>query len=130
MKKCLILLMSLFVSAVTMAQTRSDSQLLREATFEDGGFSESIPDSLSTFGRTAILIGRQLTGECWFEPECCIFAGQAVKEFGVLPGMVITADRLTRCSRIGTSQHHHFSEDGRIHEGTEAYKVRKRRSGR
>lgn len=130
MKKCLILLMSLFVCALTMAQVRSDSQLIREASFADDRYTESISDTLSAAGRTALKIGRQLTGECWFEPECCIFAGQAVKEFGILPGIVITADRLTRCSRIGTSQHHHFSEDGRIHEGTEAYKPRKRRSAK
>lgn len=127
MKRCLIQLLLLLVCASAVAQTRSDSQLIREVSFEDDMFTENMPDSLSTFERTAVKIGRQLTGECWFEPECCIFVGQAVKEFGILPGIVITADRLTRCSRIGTSQHHHFSEDGRIHEGTEAYRGRKRR---
>lgn len=127
MKRCLIQLLLLLVCAAAVAQTRSDSQLIREVAFDDDMFTENMPDSLSTFERTAVKIGRQLTGECWFEPECCIFVGQAVKEFGILPGIVITADRLTRCSRIGTSQHHHFSEDGRIHEGTEAYRGRKRR---
>ena len=131
MKKCLVLLMmSLIVSAMAMAQARTDSQLIREASFDEGRYTEELADSLSAFEKTSIKIGRQLTGDCWFEPECALFVGQAVREFGVLPGLVITTDRLTRCSRIGTSQHHHFSEDGLIHEGTEAYKVRKRRSSR
>lgn len=130
MKKSLILLICISVSAGAMAQTASDLRIIRETSFEDKKYEEHVPDSLGAVGRTAVLIGRQLTGECWFEPECYIFVGQAVKEFGLVPGLIITSDRLTRCSKIGTASHHHFSDDGRIHEGTEAYRVRKRRTTR
>lgn len=130
MKKSLFLLIFLLVSAGAMAQTVSDMRLIRESSFEDHLFEEHVPDSLGTAGRAAVLINRQLTGECWFEPECYIFVKQAIKEFGVIPGLIITTDRLTRCSRVGTASGHHFSEDGRIHEGVEAYRSGKRRSTR
>lgn len=129
MKRSLILLISLFVSAGALAQT-SDRQLIRESFFVDSTYVETVPDSLSAIGRAAVAINRQITGECYFEPECYIFVRQAVKEFGLIPGLVITTDRLTRCSRVGTASRHHFSEDGKIHEGTEAYRTRKRRNGR
>lgn len=129
MKKSMILLISIFVSAVGWAQT-SDSGLIRETSFEDNSYIEIIPDSLSVIGRAAVAVNRQITGECYFEPECYIFVKQAMEELGVIPGLLITTDRLTRCSRIGTSQHHHFSEDGRIHEGVEAYRTRRRRTGK
>lgn len=129
MKRSMILLIFLFVSAVGRAQT-SDSGLIRETSFDDNSFIESLPDSLSAIGRATVAVSRQLTGECYFEPECYIFVKQAVKEFGIIPGLLITTDRLTRCSRIGTAQHHHFSEDGRIREGVEAYRIRRRRAGK
>lgn len=129
MKRSMILLISIFVSAVGWAQT-SDSGLIREISFDDNSFTETVPDSLSAIGRAAVAVNRQITGECYFEPECYIFVKQAMKEFGIIPGLLITADRLTRCSRTGTSQHHHFSEDGRIHEGVEAYRTGRRRAGK
>ena len=129
MKRSMILLISIFVSAVGWAQT-SDSGLIRETSFDDNSFIESLPDSLSAIGRATVAVSRQLTGECYFEPECYIFVKQAVKEFGIIPGLLITTDRLTRCGRIGTAQHHHFSEDGRIREGVEAYRTRRRRAGK
>lgn len=127
MKRSLIMLISLFVSAGAMAQT-SDASLIREASFSDERYEETVPDNLSAFGRFAVTMNRQLTGECYFEPECHEFVIQAIKEFGFLPGLIITTDRLTRCSRIGTAAHHHFSEDGLIHEGTEAYRPKRRKA--
>lgn len=130
MKKTLFLLISILVSAGAMAQTASDLRIIRETSFEDTLYREHVPDSLSAAGRAAVLVNRQLTGECWFEPECYLFVKQAVKEFGFIPGLIITTDRLTRCSRIGTASRHGFGEDGRIHEGTEAYRIKKRRNPR
>lgn len=129
MRRFLTLLLLLLAGAALRAQT-SDLRLIRESSFEDGRFEEAVADSLSVLGRAAVKVNRQLTGECWYEPECYLFVGQAIKEFGILPGLVITTDRLTRCSRIGTASRHHFSDDGKIHEGVEAYRVRKKKDGR
>lgn len=127
--KSLILLMSVLLCSAAMAQT-SDIGLLREVSFDNGLYVETVPDSLSLLGKASVAVNRQITGECYFEPECNQFVGQAVKEFGVVRGLIITTDRLTRCSRIGTASGHHFSKDGRIHEGTEAYRIKKRRAGK
>lgn len=126
MKKTLTLLVSVLLCSYAMAQT-SDIGLLREVSFEDSLYVEAALDSLSFLERAAVSVNRQITGECYFQPECYQFVGQAVKDLGILPGLIVTTDRLTRCSRIGTASHHHFSEDGKIHEGTEAYRFKKRR---
>lgn len=126
MKRITALMLMLFVCNLVKAQT-SDSGLIRESSFEDHRYEETVPDSLSVLGRAAVKLNRQLTGECWYEPECYLFVGQAVKEFGLIPGLIITTDRLTRCSRIGTASRHHFSEDGKVHEGVEAYRPTKKK---
>lgn len=127
MKRSLILLIFILVSAGARAQTISDKQLIGSVSFEDHEYEETLPEGLSASARTAAIIGRQLTGDCYFEPECYMFVRQAIDSLGIIPGLIITADRLTRCSRIGTSQHHHFNEDGKIHEGVEVYMPKKRR---
>lgn len=126
MRRFLTLMVMFLTGAVLQAQT-SDFRLIRESSFEDHRYEEAVPDSLSALGRAAVTLNRQLTGECWYEPECYLFVGQAVKEFGILPGLIITTDRLTRCSRIGTASGHHFSKDGKVHEGVEAYRARKKK---
>lgn len=35
---------------------------------------------------------------CGFSPSCSAFGRQAVKEYGPLQGVMMTADRLTRCN--------------------------------
>ncbi len=37
-------------------------------------------------------------GRCGFSPSCSAFGRQAVKEYGAIKGIMMTADRLTRCN--------------------------------
>ncbi len=38
------------------------------------------------------------SGRCGFSPSCSAFGRQALKEYGVIKGIMMTADRLTRCN--------------------------------
>lgn len=68
----------------------------------------------------------QLAGDCYYTPTCAEFFKQACKELGFFPAVFATADRMTRCTRIGTAaKYHRRGADGHINEGPEVYRVRK-----
>ena len=112
------MLAALLSCAVATAQ-RSDISLLRRASFDAP--APAAADSLKAADRVADALDRQLAGTCPFDPAHRAFFRQAVREAGFIPAVFFTADRLTRSGRVGTAQHHHFSEDGIIHEDVEAY---------
>lgn len=117
MRRALTLIAALLACVLAEAQT-SDAALLRRASFDTPA---EAADSLGTAERIAVALGRQLAGSCPFDPGHLPFFRQAVREAGAVPAVFFTADRLTRSGRVGTTQHHHFSEDGLIHESVEAY---------
>ena len=43
-------------------------------------------------------ISEQLASDCSFEPSCSRFSYRSIHEFGLLKGIILTADRLTRCN--------------------------------
>ncbi|PKP22683.1 MAG: hypothetical protein CVU05_02910 [Bacteroidetes bacterium HGW-Bacteroidetes-21] len=56
-------------------------------------------------------ISDQLSSDCDFSPSCSRFSYQAIHEFGVLRGIILTADRLTRCNGYAGSEASHFLID-------------------
>ena len=44
------------------------------------------------------LISPLLPPRCRYEPSCSAYAGQAVREFGILRGLVLAAWRVLRCN--------------------------------
>lgn len=123
MRLAAILTAALLACTLANAQT-GDAALLRRVSFDTPA---PAADSLTRADRVAEALDRQLAGSCPFDPGNRAFFRQAVREAGFIPAVFFTADRLTRSSRVGTTQHHHFSEDGFIHEGVEAYLPGKRR---
>jgi putative membrane protein insertion efficiency factor len=39
-----------------------------------------------------------ISADCLYNPSCSRFSRQAINEYGLLKGVLVTADRLTRCS--------------------------------
>ncbi|MBN2636965.1 MAG: membrane protein insertion efficiency factor YidD [Prolixibacteraceae bacterium] len=80
----------------------------REYIFKDQkiAFKNSNPASL-VFG--GLLYGYQnyfsqhLSANCLFNPSCSDFSKQAVKEFGLVKGTLLSFDRLSRCNRIAAT---------------------------
>ncbi|MCL2417379.1 MAG: membrane protein insertion efficiency factor YidD [Bacteroidales bacterium] len=71
----------------------------------------------------------QLPTECAFSPSCSEFSRQLIRRFGLIRGILFSADRLMRCNRLGLTglpPDLFHPNDGRIHETTERYNLRNR----
>lgn len=63
-----------------------------------------------------------------FEPDSRSFFSAAVRECGIVPAILFTADRITRSGRIGLAGRNMSGPDGLIHEGLEAYRPKSARA--
>ena len=48
-------------------------------------------------------ISQHFSSDCLYHPSCSDFSKQAVNQFGLLKGGLLTVDRLTRCTRISAT---------------------------
>ena len=72
-------------------------------------------------------ISVQLSSECRYEPSCSAYSKQLIRDFGIVKGIVCSADRLMRCNRItlsGLPQSAFDPIDGKIHETTDRYTLK------
>jgi len=72
-------------------------------------------------------ISPQFSATCLYVPSCSYFSKNAIREFGLIKGICLSADRLTRCSKLGlTDIHHHcFDEEtGKVHENMDMFKIK------
>ena len=80
-------------------------------------------DSLNLVQKTGILsiaawqrISYNLPGfGCQFYPSCSNYGTAAIKEYGLLAGAVVTADRIVRCNPF--AWHYHLKSGGQFHAG-------------
>lgn len=49
------------------------------------------------------VFSQHLSASCLFDPSCSDFSKQAVKEFGLMKGTLLSFDRLSRCNRIAAT---------------------------
>ena len=47
-------------------------------------------------------ISQHFSADCLYNPSCSDFSKQAVKQFGLIKGGLLTIDRLNRCTRISS----------------------------
>ena len=67
-----------------------------------------------------------MTTRCAFRPTCSAYGKGLIADYGLVRGVVYTADRLTRCNRISLSDRHYKALAATAHgkglpEGTERY---------
>lgn len=119
-KACLI---AMLLSASLAAYGQTDRELVQKALEE-----AQIERQDTTKHKLYHLIRHQMRGQCYYSPECVDFFPQAVRDLGPIRGTLSTLDRLTRCTYIGTATFPRElkGRDGRIHEGTEAYRRRRK----
>lgn len=48
-------------------------------------------------------ISQHFSAGCYYQPSCSEFGRLAIKKYGLIKGIIITADRLTRCNRIAAT---------------------------
>ena len=119
-KACLI---AMLLSASLAAYCQTDRELVQKALEE-----AQIERQDTTKHKLYHLIRHQMRGQCYYSPECVDFFPQAASDLGPIRGTLSTLDRLTRCTYIGTATFPRElkGKDGRIHEGTEAYRRRRK----
>lgn len=69
----------------------------------------------------------QIFADCLFKPSCSNMSKQFIKEFGIIKGVFLTADRLTRCNRIAATDVHksRIDEiDHKIHEDVSMFRFK------
>lgn len=49
------------------------------------------------------IISPQISADCLYELSCSRFSRAAIQEFGIVKGIALTADRLSRCNRVAAT---------------------------
>jgi len=73
------------------------------------------------------IISNQFSASCYYIPTCSEFSQELIHEFGVVKGLLLTADRLMRCNRIAATGFHPISIDknsGKIYEFPAMFKIK------
>ena len=116
----IILLICSFQPTGAQSLTR-DLQMIQSKTLPVTTFHEHIhqpeflfsdhPSALVRFNPLTLAFGslmwvyqkaitQQLSSTCIYSPTCSGYSISLIEEYGLLPGIIFTADRLTRCNRL------------------------------
>jgi putative component of membrane protein insertase Oxa1/YidC/SpoIIIJ protein YidD len=73
------------------------------------------------------VLSPQISAGCLYHTSCSRFGRKAIKEFGIIKGVALTADRLGRCNRIAATDIHpvRIGTDGLLHDEPFMYKLSK-----
>jgi len=63
-------------------------------------------------------ISRQISADCIFKPSCSRYSRECINKYGLLKGMLMTGDRLTRCNGFSARDipFFKFKEDGYVYD--------------
>ena len=73
-------------------------------------------------------ISPQFSAGCLYSPSCSNFSKKAISEFGLVKGLCLSADRLTRCSKLGLMEISEFRfdpETGKVRENMDMFRLNK-----
>ncbi len=74
-------------------------------------------------------ISEHLPSNCIYSPTCSVQSKNLIEKYGLLPGIIFTADRLTRCNRLALYDYPANEIDQKtqlIHEDVKYYELRKK----
>lgn len=73
------------------------------------------------------VISSQIAADCPYEVSCSAFSKQSIQEFGLIKGLALSADRLTRCTKSTIKQIHalRISEKGALIDFPSYYRLKK-----
>ncbi len=55
------------------------------------------------------VLSKHISADCLFTPSCSEFSKQAIKEYGLLKGIILSIDRVNRCNRIAAQDLKHYT---------------------
>lgn len=115
--KSLVLTLFVCCSGVAVAQT-NEAMLLASVNFHDHAFDARSPsfmwvgkNPIVRYNPVSLLFGGALFGyqrwispllasKCPYELSCSAFSKASIQEFGLVKGVALSADRLTRCTEF------------------------------
>jgi putative component of membrane protein insertase Oxa1/YidC/SpoIIIJ protein YidD len=71
----------------------------------------------------------QISSNCYYSPSCSAYGKLLFQEYGMVKGLLSTADRLMRCDRISATTFNPISidpVDNKIHEDINRYRFREK----
>lgn len=74
------------------------------------------------------VLSAQYSAQCLYNPSCSAFGKQLIYDYGLIPGIFYTADRIMRCNRLAEHDLHESQideSDHRVHESTGIYRSEK-----
>lgn len=143
--KLVLLFFLLILGFDSYSQSNNDDVLLlKEATFEMPQYekqhtsftwvsSHNIllkynPISLG-FGALMYMyqssISRHFSANCLYSPSCSRFSQQLISDYGLIKGVMLSADRIMRCNRIAALDIPASAvdaQDKKVHETTDIYR--------
>ncbi|MCK5821510.1 MAG: membrane protein insertion efficiency factor YidD [Bacteroidales bacterium] len=62
------------------------------------------------------MISPQLSATCIYSPSCSAYSKNLLQEYGILRGVIFTADRISRCNRLALYDYPPWEIDFQIHK--------------
>jgi putative component of membrane protein insertase Oxa1/YidC/SpoIIIJ protein YidD len=139
------LIFLLFGTSV-FAQTNSDVLLIKQhkreiesndyskkATYifkNNNAFVKYNPISLTLGGSLFFyqrVVSPQISAGCAYEISCSNYSKQCIKHFGLVKGVALSTDRLTRCNRIASADFHpvFLTKNNKMIDFPEMYRLKK-----
>jgi putative membrane protein insertion efficiency factor len=92
----------------SLAKQQTHQPQKRKYIFENQSknFKNSNPVSLIYGGSLYVyqnFVSQHFSADCLYDPSCSDFSKQAVKEYGLIKGALLSIDRLSRCNRIAAT---------------------------
>lgn len=70
------------------------------------------------------VISPQISAGCLYETSCSRFSRKALQEYGIIKGVALTADRLSRCNRISAAgiSRDRYTAEGKVVDEPSMYR--------
>lgn len=133
---CVLAVCMLFPVAAKAQMQAGDTQLL-EVSLEKSHFHKRDVKKIKRSGFNPLampmvgamwfyqkVISAQLSAGCLYHPSCSNYSKQCIEMYGWLKGIALSADRLSRCSRLSAAEILPTAEklDGRVLDLPSSYK--------
>jgi putative component of membrane protein insertase Oxa1/YidC/SpoIIIJ protein YidD len=70
------------------------------------------------------VLSSQIYAGCLYDPSCSEFSKKAIREYGLIKGVFLSADRLNRCNRISALEHDLSVKQGRFPDDPHLYRLK------
>lgn len=68
------------------------------------------------------VLSQQISADCLYHPSCSEFSKLSIQEYGLMKGIFLSADRITRCNQISAVDIHPLKIDYHIHKASDPVK--------